>query len=76
MVIERAVLLKQIDSFSNIPGVLLLDLANRFDEIKVPAGTTVTDIGDEGNGPVYVVLKGKLRVENEDGSERSIKEKD
>ncbi|WP_109829908.1 HEAT repeat domain-containing protein [Reichenbachiella versicolor] len=75
IVIERAIFLKQIESFEQISGVLLLDLAARFKEIRVSQGTVVTEIGDEGNTPVYVILKGALLVENEDGSERTVEEK-
>ncbi len=76
LVVERAIMLKQIDSFANIPGVMLLDLADRFDEIKVAAGTTLTEIGDGGAGPIYVVLKGRLLVEYKDGNQRKLGQKE
>ena len=76
LVVERAIMLKQIDSFSSITGVLLLDLASRFDEIKVAKGTTLVEVGDSGAGPVYVVLKGKLLVEYQNGNKRKIGQKE
>ncbi|PIB35821.1 hypothetical protein BFP72_10670 [Reichenbachiella sp. 5M10] len=75
LVIERAIMLKQIEVFEQIPGVILLDLANRFEEIKVSENTTISEIGDSGGTPVYVVLAGKLRVEYEDGSSRILEER-
>lgn len=76
LVIERAVMLKQIEHFMDIPGVLLLELASRFDEIKVGKGVTITEMGESGNMPLFIVLKGVLLVENEDGTVRQIKQKD
>ncbi|MFY0628563.1 MAG: HEAT repeat domain-containing protein [Reichenbachiella sp.] len=76
LIIERAIMLKQIESFKEISGVLLLDLANRFDEIKVAKDVTLTEIGDAGNGPVYIVLKGELLIQDEVNGEKVIGQKD
>ncbi|MGL1889162.1 MAG: HEAT repeat domain-containing protein [Reichenbachiella sp.] len=75
LIIERTIKLKQIESFKEIPGIVLLDLANRFDEMKVKEGVTITQVGDAGSTPVYIVLKGHLRAEYEDGTIRHIEEK-
>jgi hypothetical protein len=75
LIIERAILLKQIISFQEIPGVILLDLASRFDEIMVAKGTRVIDIGDSGDAPIYIVIQGKLTVAYEDGNSRTLEEK-
>ncbi|MCV9386557.1 HEAT repeat domain-containing protein [Reichenbachiella ulvae] len=75
LIVERAILLKQITVFERIPGVILLDLCKRFEEIKVGAQTTIAEIGDSGGSPVYIVLKGQLRVDYEDGTSRIVEEK-
>jgi AAA family ATP:ADP antiporter len=65
LLIERAILLKQIDSFSAIPGEILIQIASAFDEIKVGADVAVIEKGDSGNSPVYIVLNGELKVHDE-----------
>lgn len=65
LLIERAILLKQIDVFSKIPGIELVDLASCFDEIKVAAGVNLIERGDKGSSPVYIVLRGRLKVVDE-----------
>ncbi|RJE72654.1 HEAT repeat domain-containing protein [Reichenbachiella sp. MSK19-1] len=75
LIIERTIMLKQIEIFKGIPGVILLELSSRFDEIKVANNTTVAEIGDSGSMPVYIVLKGQLRVDYEDGTSRIIEER-
>lgn len=76
LIIERAILLKQINSFKDISGVLLLDLSSRFDEIKVSQGSVMCEIGDTGNSPVYIVRSGKLRVEFDDGNVKTLEDND
>ncbi|UXP32004.1 HEAT repeat domain-containing protein [Reichenbachiella agarivorans] len=75
LVIERVIMLKQIEIFKGIPGVILLELCKRFEEIKVGANTTIAEIGDYGTAPVYIVLKGSLRVDYEDGTSKILEEK-
>lgn len=75
LVIERAILLKQIEVFQAIPGVILLELSKKFDEIKVAENTVIAEVGDMGSAPVYIVLKGKVRADYEDGTSRMIEER-
>lgn len=75
LLVERAIMLKQIDIFSEIPGVELVDLAECFDEIKVDAGVDVIEKGDTGNSPIYIVLKGKLKVHDGEDTIETIEEK-
>ncbi|MEP2023900.1 MAG: HEAT repeat domain-containing protein [Reichenbachiella sp.] len=76
LIIERAILLKQIPSFMDIPGVILLDLAKRFNEIMVEPNTVIMEEGDSGDAPVYIVIKGKLTVSYENGDTKNLVEKD
>jgi len=75
LVIERAVMLKQIYLFESIPGVLILELASLFDEIMVEAGVDIIQQGDTGSTPLYIVLKGKIKAYNERGDVIMIGEK-
>lgn len=76
LIVERAVLLKQVPSFMEIPGVILLDLAKRFDEIMVEPGVTVLEQGDSGDAPVYIVIKGELTVTLDTGETKKLSERD
>ncbi|MEP0114356.1 HEAT repeat domain-containing protein [Reichenbachiella sp.] len=76
LVVERAVLLKQIPSFMDIPGIILLDLAKRFEEIMVEPNVAIMEQGDSGDAPVYIVIKGKLTVSYENGDTKELSEKD
>lgn len=76
LVVERAVLLKQIPSFMDIPGVILLDLAKRFDEIMVEPKVAIMELGDSGEAPVYIVVKGTLQATYEDGKSKKLGQKD
>lgn len=75
LIIERAILLKQLDIFESIPGVILVELALCLDEIKVDKGTTLIEQGDNGNSPVYIVLSGKLKVHDGDDLKQVVKER-
>lgn len=75
LIIERAILLKQLDIFGSIPGVILVELALCLDEIKVDKGTTLIEQGDNGNSPIYIVLSGRLKVHNGDDVKQTVKER-
>lgn len=75
LIIERAILLKQLDIFESIPGVILVELALCLDEIKVDKGTTLIEQGDNGNSPIYIVLSGKLKVHDGDDLKQVVKER-
>ncbi|UXX79322.1 cyclic nucleotide-binding domain-containing protein [Reichenbachiella carrageenanivorans] len=75
LVIERAVLLKQIPSFMDIPGVILLDLAKRFDEIMVEPNVTIMEQGDSGDAPIYIVISGQLTMTFENGDVKKLEER-
>ncbi|MEO9967865.1 MAG: HEAT repeat domain-containing protein [Reichenbachiella sp.] len=76
LIVERAVLLKQIPSFMDIPGVILLDLAKRFEEVMVEPNVNIMEVGDTGDAPVYIVIKGKLTLTLETGETRKLSQKD
>ena len=75
LVVERAILLKQLEAFQKIPGVMLVELALCLEEIQVAKGVTIVEKGDSGNSPVYIVLSGRLRVHDGDKTINTIKER-
>lgn len=62
LLIERVILLKQIDRFKGISGELITYLAECFEEIKVKLGTTIIREGDSGMEPLYIVLDGDVDI--------------
>lgn len=75
LIIERAILLKQLDIFEQIPGVILVELASCLEEIKVGKGATIIEKGDNGSSPVYIVLSGRLKVHDEGNTIDILKER-
>jgi hypothetical protein len=76
LIIERAILLKQLETFQQIPGVILVELASCLEEIKVDKGVSIIDKGDNGSSPVYIVLAGRLKVHDENDTIDILKERD
>ncbi len=73
--IERAILLKQLEIFQNIPGIILVEMALCLEEIKVQKGTKLIEKGDNGSSPIYIVLSGKLKVHDGDEVKETINER-
>ena len=76
LMVERAIMLKQLEIFHTIPGVILVDLAQCLEEIKVSKGTTLVEKGDNGSSPVYIVLSGRLRVHDGEKTVKVLKERE
>jgi len=76
LLIERVILLKEMEAFQQIPGVQITYLAERMEEILVDKGTILIEPGEPGNAPIYIVLEGKLEVKQEDGRKSTIGYKD
>lgn len=62
LLIERVMLLKELELFQSIPGELITYLAECFEEIKVKLGTTLLSEGDSGMEPMYIVLEGEIDI--------------
>ena len=63
LAIEKAIFLKSINEFRDIPGTVITDFAQSFDEIKVKKGYEL--ITEESNGatPMYVLVKGAAIIQ-------------
>jgi HEAT repeat protein len=64
MGIWKVLFLKKIELFKNIPGVILAELAEAFEEVHFRKGYTVIEKGDNGNTPIYVIVKGTASYED------------
>jgi hypothetical protein len=62
LLIERILILKEMDIFNGIPGVQITYLAETMDEIILGADIKLIEKGDGGNVPIYIVLEGELEV--------------
>ena len=60
-VIEKVILLQNVDVFSEVPSEQLAHLASIAEEIAVSLGETVYDL-DEPSDAMYVVLDGAVRL--------------
>ena len=64
--VERAMILSELDLFAGVPGVILTDVAECMEEIKLHADNTFIEQGSTGNEPIYLVLSGKVRIHEGD----------
>ena len=62
LLIERVILLKEMEIFSKISGQQITHLAESMDEILVDAGTQLIEEGEGGNMPIYILLDGNLEM--------------
>jgi ATP:ADP antiporter, AAA family len=74
MRIWKILFLKNIEVFAKIPGVILAELAESFEETTFRRGETVISKDNNGNVPIYIIVKGKLTFE--DNREIELKEND
>jgi AAA family ATP:ADP antiporter len=63
--IEKVLILKHVDVFQQTPDDVLADIAALLEEIEVAAGETIFHKGDLGDS-LYIIITGKLRVDNGD----------
>lgn len=68
LLIERVLLLKELEIFDTVPGLQITYLAEAMDEIFVRAGVKLIEEGDGGHNPMYFVLEGELEIKR--GGER------
>ena len=63
LMIERAIFLKNVPEFREIPGTVITDFAVSFDEVKLPAGKTLMSEESDGSTPMYVIVSGTVTIE-------------
>ena len=65
LTIERVLLLKSTEVFSEVPEESLLELANVVQEIEARAGEKIIEKGEIGSS-LYIIVDGKVRVHDGD----------
>lgn len=65
--IDKIFFLKSIIAFRNVPGVILMELVELVDEIKVRKGFPILKKGANGNAPMYIIVKGAAIEKGETG---------
>lgn len=71
LTVERVLLLKSADVFSEVPEVGLLELAASLEEIDVPRGHCVIEKGEIGTS-LYIVVDGRVRVHDAERELRTL----
>ncbi len=66
LLIERIILLKDIEMFKEISGEIVTYIADALEEIRVRPGTDLIEPGDKGNVPMYIIREGEVSIEGED----------
>lgn len=62
LLIERVLLLKNIDILQSIPGELITLMAELMEEWKIKMGETLVREGDKGSVPLFVVVDGSMDI--------------
>lgn len=70
LTVEKVLILKTVEIFSDIPDEYLVELANIIDEIELKAGTVVFEKGDIGSS-MYIIIEGKIKI-HEDETELAV----
>jgi len=59
--IEKVLLLKVVELFSDTPDEILVELAERLHEVVIPANTTIFERGERGDS-LYIIYSGGVEV--------------
>jgi CRP-like cAMP-binding protein len=59
--IEKVMLLKVVELFSETPDEILVEVAERLHEMVFPAGTTIFEQGERGDS-LYIIIDGRVEV--------------
>ncbi len=62
LAIEKAIFLKSLQEFREIPGTVITDFAQSFDEVKVPKGYELFNEDSDGSSPMYIVVSGSATI--------------
>ncbi len=63
--IEKVLLLKVVDLFSETPDEILVEVAERLREVVIPTHTTIFERGERGDS-LYIIISGGVEVFNGD----------
>ncbi|MBP7654557.1 cyclic nucleotide-binding domain-containing protein [Candidatus Dependentiae bacterium] len=76
LTIEKVLILKSVDIFTNIPEECLVELATVINEVDIKSGEIIFQKGDIGKS-MYIIIEGEVKVHDGDRifatlSERSV----
>ncbi|HPG31798.1 MAG TPA: cyclic nucleotide-binding domain-containing protein [bacterium] len=61
LTIEKVLILKSVEIFTNIPEECLVELATVINEIHIKAGETIFQKGDIGKS-MFIIIEGEVKV--------------
>ena len=76
LTIDKIMFLKNIPVFSQISGILLSQIVDRFRTLKLKDGAKVELYDEDNDKPIFIVGKGSVTLYHEDDPLISLKEKD
>ncbi|EIJ44154.1 cyclic nucleotide-binding protein [Beggiatoa alba B18LD] len=65
LTLEKVIILKTVNIFSEIPEEYLVELASSVEQIRVKAGEIIFKKGDLGSS-MYIIVVGKVRIHDGD----------
>ena len=68
--------MKSISSFAAIPGDSITRMVDSMNERKVAKGTALINEGDDGDQPLFIMIKGKVDLMRSDAVFKSLGPKD
>jgi hypothetical protein len=74
-IIEKVLLLKTVQIFSNTSEEILTDIAEVIEEVEVEKGETIFRKGDSGNC-MYVIYEGEVKIHDKETIFATLKERD
>lgn len=75
LTVEKVIILKTVDIFSQIPDEILADVAEHLVEVDLPAGDLLFAKGDTGDS-MYIVVSGRVRVHDRDQTLDTLTDRD
>jgi hypothetical protein len=73
--IEKVIILKSTDLFSETPETILVDIAGIVKEERIEAGTTLFHKGDKGSS-MYIINEGEIKIHDGDYTFAVLKNRD
>lgn len=74
--IDKVLFLKEIDVFSEITGILLSQIVDKFKTYKLKDDQTLEVYDEYGDKPIFIVGKGEVTLHHDDVPIRTLKTKD
>ncbi len=70
--LERALILNGLDLFKGVSGLILAEVAECIEEIKLGVDHTIIEKGNNGNEPIYILISGRIKIHDGDNVQKII----